>query len=204
MRAAHGKMLLKLLLALTFALFCRHGLAEAIKPRNEAANPKTGQTLAEHRGWIYTREEENAEWKKLIPGKCPQWFSNGKRFVYFLDVGYDGAAELWSADAAGEARLRLTRSDYWIDRTPVLSRDGKKLAYHYTTDGASGFFEEILVIDPIESQLDEKVDAKVVLRRKPSSRFESLKWVGKNRLQVIADGKTIGIDTSAEGEGQLL
>jgi hypothetical protein len=204
MKFCHEKMLLVLLLAFTCALFCEHGFAEAIKPRNKVTNLITGHVLAEYREWIYTKEKESTQWKKIIPGRCPQWFSDGKKFFYFLDVGYDGyRAELWSADANGEARLRLTRSDYWIRKSPVVSSDGRKLAYHYSTCRASGDFDDIVVIDLSKSDLDEKADAKVVLRTKEYTKFESLKWIEENKLQVIADGKTIGIDTSVGGKEQL-
>ena len=60
-----------------------------------------------------------------------------------------------------------------------------------------------MVIDLSKSDLDEKADAKVVLRTKEYIKFESLKWMGENKLQVIADGKSVEIDTSAEGKEQL-
>lgn len=83
---------------------------------NQSNNVITGAQLGEKLEWIWIRDPGASTWRKLIPGRCPQWQLDGTRFYYFLDVGYDGSrAELWSADADGKARVRLTQSDYFID-----------------------------------------------------------------------------------------
>ena len=99
--------------------------------RNQSTNVITGLQLGEKHEWIWIREPGGGGWRKLIPGRCPQWQLDGKRFFYFLDVGYDGnRAELWSADSDGEARWRLTQSDYFINDGPVVvSPDGHNLAF---------------------------------------------------------------------------
>ena len=180
------------------------GLAESPQFKNMVANSVTGDILAEQNEWIYLKDKMTDKWKKLIPGVCPQWHPDGKRFFYFLDVGYDGPrAELWLSDANGEGRIRLTRSDYFVQESPVVSKDARKLAYHYWTCRASGDFRDIVVIELNGKGFDDTVEARVVFRTKGSVHMGPLRWVGEKNLEVTVNGEKKEIDTSGNGERQL-
>lgn len=176
---------------------------QPIKLRNPVINPVTGDVLAESRGWIYLQHKATASWAKLIPGKCPQWLPDGKLFYYFLDVGYDGCrAQLWSADRNGKDRLRMSTYDYFIRRSPVVSKDGKNLAWHYSTCGASNFVEDIKVVH-LESHLHGKnlsPEEKVVLRCPEGTKIESIAWSSDNLLSVIINGQAKEVDTTGKGK----
>jgi len=178
---------------------------------NQAKSPVTGQILGEYREWVYAETGKTEQWRKLIPGRCPQWSPDGKKFFYFLDVGYDGCrAELWSADANGESRFRCSRSDYFIRESPVVSEDGRKLAYHYNTCMASGDLHDIVVID-LDHRINigdsvpsgEQAEARVVLRTKERISSESLRWLGTKKLQAIVGGKRVDIDALRQGDKQI-
>jgi hypothetical protein len=136
----------------------------------------------------------------LIPGRCPQWQLDVKRFYYFLDVGYDGSrAELWSADADGEARFRVTQSDYFINDGPVvLSPDGHSLAFVYQTSRASGDFHDVVVIDFRPSPL-KPTDGRVVLRTRSQIDAQTLIWTVVGRLSVRVNGSVVSVDATARG-----
>ena len=171
-------------------------ISQPTKLRNQVTNPVSSDALAESTGWIYLRKKGTAKWTRLIPGRCPQWFPDGKRFYYFLDVGYDGwRAQLWSADGDGEARLRMSVNDYFVQRSPVVSQDGRKLAWHYSTCRASNFVEDIRVLE-----LDGPGQEKVVLRYPQGAKIESIAWVGKDSLSVMIDGQAKEVDTRGIGK----
>ncbi len=173
--------------------------------RDVVTNPITGVALGDFGGWIYKSSSDKKEWAKLIPGICPQWYPDGKRFVFFLPIGYSVSAQLWSADATGEARYILSKSEYFIASgdSPVVSMDSKEIAYHYSTCHQSGFYEDIVVIDLREMRYPSMIcDAKVVYRAKPYSSIRGLRWIDRYRLQVTVNGKTIMIDTHVKGEEQ--
>ena len=177
------------------------GLAESPQVKNVVTNPVNGEILAERSEWICVKDKTTGEWKNLIPGVCPQWHPDGKRFFYFLDVGYDGSrAELWQANADGEGRIRLSRSDYFVHEPPVVSEDGQRLAYHYPTCRASGGFRDIVVIDLKQG---DAARAKVVLRTKEEVDSSSLRWTGEHQLKMVVNGKGTEIDTSGKGREQL-
>lgn len=166
-------------------------IGQPTKLRNQVTNPVTSDALAESTGWIYLQKKGTVSWTKLIPGRCPQWFPDGKRFYYFLDVGYDGwRSQLWSADWDGEARLRMSVHDYFVQRSPVVSQDGRKLAWHYSTCGASNFVEDIRVLE-----LDGPGHEKVVLRYSQGAKIESIAWVGEDLLSVMIDGQAKEVGT---------
>ena len=143
--------------------------------------------------------------EKTVLGVCPQWTPDGKKIFYFLDVGYDGCrAELWQADANGEGLIRLTRSDYFVKESPVVSKDARKLAYHYQTCRASGDFQDIVVIDLNEVKgPEETIEARVFFRTRKDVDSGSLRWSGENTLAVVVGGKQKKIDTSGNDERQL-
>lgn len=168
--------------------------------RNQSSNSITSVQLAEKQDWIWIRDPGASAWRKLIPGRCPQWQLDGKRFYYFLDVGYDGSrAELWSADAEGEARLRLTQFDYFITDGPVVvSPDGYSLAFVYHTSRASGDFQDVVVVD---SRLNppKPTAGRVVLRTRASVDARTLIWKEVGRLSVRVGGSVVSIDATAAG-----
>jgi len=168
--------------------------------RNQSDNAITGAQLGEKLEWIWIRDPGASTWRKLIPGRCPQWQVDGKRFYYFLDVGYDGSrAELWSADADGEARVRLTQSDYFIQDGPVVvSPNGNSLAFVYQTSRASGDFQDVVVVDFRPSPL-APTDGRVVLRTRSSVDAQTLIWEGVGRLSVKVDGRFVSIDATVPG-----
>ena len=109
------------------AFFVFQTVAETLNPKNQVTDSVTGQILGEYHEWIYIYEPQSKQWKKLIPGRCPQWIPNSKAFIYFLDVGYDGnRAELWQAKANGEGRVRITKSNVFISTTPMISPVGDR------------------------------------------------------------------------------
>jgi hypothetical protein len=162
----------------------------------------SGIIIGENSDWIYVQDNKTGSWMKLIPGRCPQWLPDGTRFYYFLDVGYDGSrCELWSADANGESRLRHSKSDYFIDRSPVVSKDGKKLAYHYSASQAEGGFEKILVI--CLSGLGEESEVSVVLKEPQFTRIESIAWSSPSILHVIVNGQAMDVDNKCKKKKAL-
>ncbi len=171
--------------------------------RNRSSNPVTGALLGEKQEWIWVRTYGESVWRKLIPGRCPQWYLDGKRFYYFLDVGYDGnRAELWSANAEGEARVRLTQSDYFIASGPVVvSPDSRSLAFSYHTSRASGDYHDIVVVDFLSSPM-KPTEGRVVFRTKSSVDPQTLQWSAAGRLSVAVDGVQIEIDAMAPGVPQ--
>lgn len=182
------------------------GIAQAISPDsyvNLSVSPVSGAVLAELRGWIWTRERVTEPWRKLIPGRCPQWNNDSTGFYYFLDVGYDGSrAELWSAHADGEARLRLTQSDYFILRGPVLvSPEGRSLAFYYETSRASGDFHDVVVID-FRPRTTKSSEGRVVFRTRGRVDSSTLRWTAEGRLSVVADGTAVQVDTTLPGVPQ--
>jgi hypothetical protein len=186
---------------LALVLFSVHPvLQDPAEFRNQSNNSITGAQLGEKQEWIWIRDPGASAWRKLIPGRCPQWQLDGKRFYYFLDVGYDGSrAELWSADADGEARLRLTQFDYFITDGPVVvSPDGDSLAFVYQTSRASGDFKDVVVID---SRLNppKPTAGRVVLRTRSSVDARTLIWKEVGRLSVKVNGSVVSIDATARG-----
>jgi hypothetical protein len=110
---------------------------------------------------------------------------------------------LWQANADGEARLRCSRSDYFVHDSPVVSTNGQKLAYYYWTCRASGDFRDIVVIDLKGVFSDQAVEAKVVFRTHRDINPKSIRWLGENMIEFIVQGRRIEIDTSGKGTEQL-
>ena len=170
---------------------------------NQSVNPVTGALLGESHEWIWARRPDESTWRKLIPGRCPQWFANGQGFYYFLDVGYDGSrAELWKANADGEDRVRLTQSDYFIANGPVVvSPDNRSLAFVYRTSRASGDFQDVVVIDFRPSPL-KPTDSRVVFRTRQNVDSQSLTWTAPGQLSVVVAGVRTHVDATAKGRPQ--
>jgi len=166
--------------------------------KNLVVNPLTNELLAERDEWIYRQDPQTHAWQRLIPGTCPQWFPDGRKFYYFLDVGYDGCrAELWSADHHGEARLRMSTSDYFIRRSPVVSQDAKSLAWHYSTCHASGPFQDILLLHL--RSLDEPAEPKVIARYPELAKIGPIEWTEDGLLSVTVNGEVVELNPKAQG-----
>jgi hypothetical protein len=170
--------------------------------RQVSINTVDKSELADDRAWIWTRRAGEPSWRRLIPGYCPQWTPDGKRFYFFMSVGYDGSrAELWSANPDGEARWRMTRSDYFIADGPILlSPDNRALAYVYRTSRAAGDFSDVVVInlDPY-GPTDGPADARVVFRTHSRLDARTLHWSTAAQLVVSVDGVDRTIDATAKG-----
>jgi hypothetical protein len=190
----------------TEVFFTTAAEGETERFRNQSTNSVTGVVLGERHEWIWILEPGESKWRKLIPGRCPQWRRDGAGFYYFQDVGYDGPrAQLWSANAAGEARLRLTPSDYFINEGPVMiATNNRSLAYCHQTCRASGDFWDVVVIDfGMPSSGPAKTEARVVFRTKASIEPQTLRWIASGRLSVVVDGAPTKVDATVAGTPQL-
>jgi hypothetical protein len=158
----------------------------SLSPVNQTTSAATAEMLGDRSGWIWKKPQGNAGWHKLIPGCCAQWRLDGQGFYYFLNVGYDGTrSELWSADSNGEARLRITRSDYYVQRSPIVSPDGKYLVFQYSTCRASGNFQDVVVVD-VRRLTDAPVDGRVIFRTKDP--IDALRWDSPTTVAFILNG----------------
>lgn len=170
---------------------------EKIDVKEIVVNPDTGVSIGSYRGWIYKKEKGSEEWEKLIPGRNPAWFPNENRFYYFLAVGYEGKAELWSALDTGEDRLKMSDSYYQIfSGNLIVSKDGKALAYYYSTCMASGNFEDVVVI--FLEKPDGRKEVKVALRKPGYTKIKVIEWV-EDKVKVEVEGKIQLVSTDGEG-----
>jgi hypothetical protein len=98
-----------------------------------------GEKLATFHGWIYYKRSVADPYRKLLPGKCPQWYiplregegnewTNNFYVVLDLDNGYEGGDELWLASLQGHYLERIGHLPLRIDSVPVISSDGKHFA----------------------------------------------------------------------------
>ncbi len=160
-------------------------------------HPSGQKILFSSRDWIYSVDVNNVRIRKLIQGRCPQWIEGGERFIYFLDVGYDGdRCELWSADRNGEARLRLSRKDFLVSTMPALSPDGTMLAFRRSSCMAGGGFEEIRLI-VFESSLkiiNAKASLRVVLVAPFGTFLHIIGWFDNSHLAVVYDRQVLLLD----------
>ncbi|HEX7502359.1 MAG TPA: hypothetical protein VF451_02970 [Acidobacteriota bacterium] len=66
-------------------------------------------------------------------GNCrPDWSPDGKRIAYVSDVA-DGKGDVWTMDADGGNKIRVTMGDDSYDYNPDWSPDGRWLVYETTT-----------------------------------------------------------------------
>lgn len=66
-------------------------------------------------------------------GNCrPDWSPDGRRIAYVSDVG-DGKGDVWTMDAAGKDKRRVTFADDSYDYNPAWSPDGRWIVYETTT-----------------------------------------------------------------------
>jgi serine/threonine protein kinase len=93
--------------------------------------------------------KDGSNWRALTDDKFqdrrPRWFPDGQRVAFSSDRS--GINQIWSINADGTGLRQLTFADGNGASTPVLSPDGKGLAYLQIKDkGASAF-----VINPAKS-----------------------------------------------------
>lgn len=159
-------------------------------------HPSGQKILFSSRDWIYSVDVNEGQIKKLIPGCCPQWIEDGKRFIYFLRVGYDGnRSELWSADRNGEARLRLCDKDFFIltKPSPIVAPNGKMIAFHYERGSPLCRFYEIRLLvlgDSLEAEPSVRILFVVTL---PTC-LHIIGWLDNNHLVIVRDGQVLVLD----------
>lgn len=159
-------------------------------------HPNGQEILFSSRDWIYSVDVNNVRIRKLIPGRCPQWIEGGKRFIYFLDVGYDGnRCELWSADPNGEARLRLCKEDFLISTTPVVNPNGNMLVFYYSCCMAEGGFEEIrLIVFKPSLNINTKPLVRILLVTPFGTFLHIIGWFDNTHLAVVRDRQVLLLD----------
>jgi len=109
-------------------------------------------------------------------------------------VGYDGTrSQLWSADADGQGSRLQTLANYWIERTPIFSPDGLRLAYYHQTNMADGNFPEILVVD---CRQGSDQPAQIVYKEYGGIDPDSLHWKNSRTLEVQIGGRWKEIDAN--------
>ncbi|MCP4343161.1 MAG: hypothetical protein GY799_30880, partial [Desulfobulbaceae bacterium] len=141
---------------------------------------------------IYKKSGKDGKWKKLIPGSNPQWTKSG-HFYYFLRVGYSAYAELWQANSDGGELLRISKSDYFIGiKSPIVSKNGKNIAYQNSLSNADGGFEVVVLIQL--RGISDEAPATVILKKKPYTKVKLLGWIGNNTLNVNINGVVTKID----------
>jgi len=156
-------------------------------------HPSGQEILFSSRDWIYSADINSGEIKKLIPGRCPQWIESGKRFIYFVDVGYDGnRCELWSANPNGEARLRLCKEDFFIyfKPFPAVSSNGDLIAFSYSCCMAAGGFEEIRLI----VNIDGRPSTRILLIAPFGTDLHVIGWLDNGHLAVVRNGHVLVLD----------
>jgi hypothetical protein len=89
--------------------------------------------LAAYKGWVYLQDGNEGDYRKIVPGNCPQWIPRHKGqtdrwFYVFLPVGFDGLSEIWTASTDGNYLGKAAEGMFQVNSTPVLSPDGKTLA----------------------------------------------------------------------------
>lgn len=160
-------------------------------------HPSGQEILFSSRDWIYSVDVNEGQIKKLIPGCCPQWIESGKRFIYFVDVGYDGnRCELWSANPNGEARLRLCKEDFLISTTPVVSQNGNMIAFRYSRTGRVGEeLEEIrLIVFEPSLNINTKPSVRILLVTPFGTFLHIIGWFDNTHLAVVRDRQVLLLD----------
>lgn len=89
-------------------------------------------------GWdVYRMNADGSEVRVLTTkgGNCrPDWSPDGKRIAYVSDVA-DGMGDVWTMDADGNNKIRVTHGDDSYDYNPAWSPDGRWIVYE-TTKGS--------------------------------------------------------------------
>ncbi|HSQ34810.1 MAG TPA: hypothetical protein VLQ89_02355, partial [Candidatus Binatia bacterium] len=92
-------------------------------------------------GWdIYRMNGDGSNVKALTAkgGNCrPDWSPDGKWIAYVSDVA-DGKGDVWTMDANGNNKMRVTLGDESFDYNPAWSPDGRWIVYETTTGSKNG------------------------------------------------------------------
>jgi len=108
-----------------------------IQGLSQMVQTKDGEfRLAVYKNWVYIQNGKKGDYRKLVPGTCPQWIPRHKGqtdrwFYLFLPVGVDGKSELWIASTNGNYLGKAADGYFQVNSTPVLSPDGKVIASVY-------------------------------------------------------------------------
>ncbi len=157
-------------------------------------HPNGQEILFSSRDWIYSVDVNNVRIRKLIPGRCPQWIEAGKRFIYFLDVGYDGdRCELWSADRNGGARLRVCQKDFFIqaEPSPAVSPNGSMIAFHYSHGMRARRFREIrLILFGVYGG----PSTRIIHIAPNTSELHIIGWIDNSHLAITRNGRVLLLD----------
>jgi len=159
-------------------------------------HPSGKEILFNSRDWIYSVDVNEGQIKKLIPGCCLQWIEDGKRFIYFLKVGYDGnRCELWSADRNGEARWRLCDKDFFIltKPFPIVAPNGKMIAFHYERGSPSRRFYEIRLL-VLGDSLEAEPSVRILFVVSLPTFLHIIGWLDNNHLVIVCDGQVLALD----------
>ena len=89
-------------------------------------------------GWdVYRMNPDGSGVKSLtsVGGNCrPDWSPDGKRIAFVSDAA-DGKGDVWTMDADGKNKVRVTVGDDSYDYNPAWSPDGRWIVYE-TTKGS--------------------------------------------------------------------
>jgi Tol biopolymer transport system component len=92
-------------------------------------------------GWdVYRMNRDGSEIKALTSkgGNCrPDWSPDGKRIAFVSDVA-DGRGDIWTMDADGRNKVRITRDDDSHDYNPAWSPDGRWIIYETAKGSKNG------------------------------------------------------------------
>jgi Tol biopolymer transport system component len=92
-------------------------------------------------GWDVYRMNADGSGVTALTGKggnCrPDWSPDGKRIAYVSDVA-DGKGDVWTMNANGGSKMRITRGDDSYDYNPAWSPDGRWIVYETATGSKRG------------------------------------------------------------------
>jgi TolB protein len=92
-------------------------------------------------GWDVYRMNYDGSGDRAITskgGNCrPDWSPDGKRIAYVSDVA-DGKGDVWTMDADGGNKMRVTPGDDSYDYNPAWSPDGLWIVYETTKSSKRG------------------------------------------------------------------
>jgi TolB protein len=119
-------------------------LTNSFWPSILPAVPPDGSAIAFSRnklGWdVYRMNPDGSGVTALTSkgGNCrPDWSPDGKRIAFVSDVA-DGKGDVWTMDANGGDKVRVTTGDDSYDYNPAWSPDGRWIVYETTKGSKNG------------------------------------------------------------------
>jgi Tol biopolymer transport system component len=92
-------------------------------------------------GWdVYRMNADGSAVRAITAkgGNCrPDWSPDGRRIAYVSDVA-DGKGDVWTMDADGGNKMRVTHGDDSYDYNPAFSPDGRWIVYETTKSSKRG------------------------------------------------------------------